>query len=55
VNPHVTLALLAKYTDLARKDAEAIAKHLDVAIQPHTYKDAEALVDKLVSEAKGNK
>jgi hypothetical protein len=52
MNPQVTLALLAKFTSLAREDAEKIAKELALATQPTDYKDAEALVDRLVNEAK---
>lgn len=52
MNPHVSLALLAKYTNLARDEAEKIAKELAHAIQPSTFKEAEQLVDKLSSDAK---
>lgn len=55
MNPQVTLALLAKFTNLAKEDAEKIATQLSLATQPATYKDAERLIEKLASEAKSKK
>jgi hypothetical protein len=52
VNPQLILALIAKFTDLAKEDAEKLAKALDMEIQPTNYKTAEALVDRLVGEVK---
>jgi hypothetical protein len=52
MNPSVVLALLAKFTDLGKKEAEKIAKELDLATQPTLYKDAEALIDRIVAAVK---
>lgn len=55
MNPQVTLALLAKYTDLSATDAEKIASELALGIQPTSYKHAEQLVDRLATTAKTSK
>jgi hypothetical protein len=52
VNPQVFVALLAKYTSLAEADAEKLAKELDLAIQPTSYKDAKRVVEEIVSKIK---
>ncbi len=54
MNPQVALALLAKFTNLSKEAAEKISIQLSLATQPATYKDAEHLIDKLVSEAKSS-
>jgi len=45
----MVMALIAKYTDLSKEVAEKIAKELDLVTQPSTYKDAEALVERIVA------
>lgn len=55
MNAQVVLALLAKFTTLAKEDAAKIAKELDLVTQPSTYKDAEDLVAKIVSEVKSSR
>jgi hypothetical protein len=55
VNPQLTLALIAYFTELASGDAEKIAKELDLAVQPSTYRDAKALVERVVGEVKRKK
>lgn len=49
MNPQVVLALLAKFTSLSKETAEKIAKELDLATQPSTYKDAEAMIERIVA------
>lgn len=55
MNTQVVLALLAKFTNLAKEDAVKIAKELDLVTQPSTYKDAEDLIDRLVGEVKSKR
>jgi len=52
VNPQLVLALIAKFTSLSKETAEKLSKELDLAIQPTSYKDAEALVEKIVATIK---
>jgi hypothetical protein len=51
----MTLALIAKYTDLAEKDAEKIAKEIEQSVQPSTYPMAKELVNKIATGAKNSK
>lgn len=55
MNPHMTLALIAKYTDLAEKDAEKIAKEIEQTVQPANFAMAKELVNKIATEAKNSK
>lgn len=55
MNPQLTLALIAKFTDLTKEEAQKIAKELDLSVQPSTYRDAEDLVDRVVAEVKKKK
>ena len=52
MNPSLVIALLEKYTSLTKADAEKLAKELDLAIQPSTYKDAVKTLEELLARIK---